>query len=257
MEGEFCKVRREDAVLIVSMDRPEKLNALSDSAHREMIRIWDDFFNDPALRVAILTGEGRAFCAGGDITAYSAGKNSPVPPEGVGGLTGRATLPKPIIAAVNGPATGGGMEMVLACDLVIASEKAFFSLPEPLVGSAALGGGISRLCRKLPFNIALGLLLTGDRLPAQEAHRIGLVNEVVPHEELLDAARRWAAKIVRGAPISIRTTREIAALAAEGASLSSALETELANHPRIADSADFVEGMKAFLDRREPVWADR
>ncbi|GLR66025.1 enoyl-CoA hydratase [Acidocella aquatica] len=254
---DFCKVEREGRLLIVTMNRPDRLNALIPESHDEMAAIFNEFQADDTLDVAILTGAGRGFCSGSDISAYVAGTNRPLPPEGGGGVTHNHGLTKPVIAAVNGVAMGGGFEIALACDLLIASEEAAFALPEPLVGAAALGGGIFQLCRKLPYAIAMNLLLTGDRLSAADAHRHGLVNQVVPAGEALNAAKAVAAKIMRCAPVALRATKQMAALALRAAPPEEAEREEAAARTRVMASEDFREGMAAFMERRKPVWRGR
>ena len=185
---DFCKTEREGHLLIVTLDRPDVLNALHPPANRELAKAFDDFAADPELWVAILTGAGRGFCAGNDLKHQASGGDmSGQPATGFAGLTGRTDLPKPVIAAVNGVAMGGGFEIALACDLIIASEDATFALPEPRVGLAALAGGIHRLPRQIGLKNAMGMLLTGRRVSAEEGQRLGFVNEVVPKGE---AARR-------------------------------------------------------------------
>jgi len=254
---DFCLVTREARTLIVTMNRPDKLNALIPESHDEMAVIFNDFQSDDALDVAILTGAGRGFCSGSDISAYVAGTNRPLPPEGGGGITHNHRLTKPIIAAVNGLAMGGGFEIALACDLMIAAEEASFALPEPLVGAAALGGGIFQLCRKLPYAVAMHLLMTGDRLSAEEGFRHGLINQVVPAGEVLATAKSLAARISRCAPVALQATKQMAALALRAAPPEEAAREEVIARTRVMASADFKEGMTAFMERRKPVWAGR
>jgi enoyl-CoA hydratase/carnithine racemase len=199
MEYEYARYEKRDRVAVITINRPEVLNALHPPASAELSAIWDDFAADPDLWVAILTGAGdRAFSAGNDLkyTAAHAGRTAaqgaPVK-GGFGGITARFDLVKPTIAAVNGWAMGGGCEMALACDLIIAAEHARFGLPEPRVGLFAGAGGVHRLPRQLPLKIAMGMILTGKAIDAQEAARWGLANEVVPAAELMGAAERWAA----------------------------------------------------------------
>src|SRR5215475_10088058 len=225
---EFCKVERDGRLLLVTMNRPEVLNALHPPANFELEKVFDDFAADPELWVAILTGAGdRAFSAGNDLK-YQASMDGKVEiaSRGFGGLTSRFDLSKPVIAAVNGVAMGGGFEIALACDLVVAAESAVFALPEPRVGLAALAGGVYRLPRQIGMKRAMAMMLTGRRVSAREGLALGFVNEVVPGPELLAAARRWAAEILECAPLSVRATKE-AALAGEGHPLAEAM----AAHP--------------------------
>ncbi len=254
---DFCRVEREGRLLIVTMNRPDKLNALIPESHDEMAVIFNEFQADGGLDVAILTGAGRGFCSGSDISAYVAGTNRPLPPEGGGGITHNSRLTKPVIAAVNGLAMGGGFEIALACDLMVAAEEAAFALPEPLVGAAALGGGIFQLCRKLPYAVAMNLLLTGERLSAVEAHRHGLVNQLAPAGEVLGAAKALAGKIMRCAPVALQATKQMAALALRAVPPEAAEREEVAARARVMGSEDFKEGMAAFMERRKPVWSGR
>jgi len=191
---EYCKVEKDGRILTVSLDRPDLLNALHPLANLELGKVFDEFADDPELWVAIITGEGRGFCAGNDLKFQASGgmQGVEVPVRGFGGLTARYDCDKPVIAAVNGVAMGGGFEIALACDLIIASEAATFALPEPRVGLAALAGGVHRLPRQIGLKHAMGMMLTGRRVSAREGFDLGFVNEVVAPEELMPTARRWA-----------------------------------------------------------------
>ena len=259
--AQFCRVDRDGHLLTVTLNRPEVRNALHRAASDELDQVWAAYETDPDLRVAILTGAGdRAFSAGYDMkdssdqtgTAFLESRH----PRGFGALTHRFGMHKPIIAAVNGFAVGGGLELALACDVIVAADHAEFGFPEPRVGRMALDGGIHRLVRHIPFKLAMGMLLTGRRIPTQEALRIGLVNEVVPLADLLPAARRWADQILECAPLSVQATKE-AALAGLGLPL----QEEMALFPpltaRALASQDQDEGVKAFRERRSPRWTGR
>jgi enoyl-CoA hydratase/carnithine racemase len=255
----FCSVSRDNHLYIVTMNRPEKRNSMPPDSHLQMEKIWDEFVADPELRVGILTGAGdKAFCSGSDLSGYQAGYDGTLPRSGGGGLTHRLDCKKPIIAAVNGLALGGGFEIMLCCDLIVAAENAQFALPEPLVGAGAFGGGIPRLCRKIPHAIAIEIILTGRRLSAAEALKFGLVNQVVPQNRVLDAAKELARTILRGAPLSIAASKQVADMALQGKSLADILAEEDGEPKQsVMKSADLLEGIKAFFEKREPRWQGR
>ena len=257
---EFCRVEQDGHLLVVTLDRPQVQNALHRAASDELDQVWTRYETDPDLRVAILTGAGeRSFSAGYDMRepAMPAGEFlAHRHPRGLGALTLRYGMSKPLIAAVNGFALGGGLELALACDIIVAAEHAEFGLPEPRVGRMALEGGMHRLARHVSLKTAMGMLLTGRRVSASEAHRIGLVNEVVPLPDLLPAARRWADQIVECAPLSVQGTKE-----AVMTGLDLPLPAAVALVPRTMATAlvseDQVEGVNAFLEKRAPRWSGR
>ena len=255
----FCTVQREGPLFIVTMNRPDKLNALPANSHAEMEIIWDEFAADDSARIGILTGAGdRAFCAGSDLSIYESGQPFSLPRTGGGGLTHRFDCPKPIIAAVNGLAFGGGFEIMLACDLAVAVESAEFALPEVLVGAGAFGGGIPRLCRKLPHAIALELVLTGRRLAAADAQRLGLLNKVVPRGAALEAARALARDVLAAAPLAVAASKQVADLTLDGLRLHDVLAWEDGEpRRRVMGSEDLQEGIRAFFGKRPPVWQGR
>jgi enoyl-CoA hydratase/carnithine racemase len=175
-------------------------------------------------------------------------------PRGMGGLTNRFDLVKPVIAAVNGYAMGGGFEIALACDLIIASEQAQFALPEPHVGLAALAGGLHRLPRQIGLKQAMGMILTGRRVSAEEGLRLGFVTEVVKHETLMESARRWASDICACSPVSIRTSKDVVHRGLAFASLEEAMRQSYESVRTLRTSEDFVEGPRAFAEKRPPNW---
>jgi crotonobetainyl-CoA hydratase len=255
---EFCRAEREGRTLVVTIDRPEVMNALHPPANFELEKVFDDFVADPDLWVAIITGAGeRAFSAGNDLKFQaSAGAKLEVPRTGFAGLTARFDNPKPVIAAVNGVAMGGGFEIALACDIVVAAETATFALPEPRVGLAAMAGGVHRLPREIGLKRAMGMILTGRRVSAREGQELGFVNEVVPAAELLAAARRWAAAILECAPLSVRASKQ-AALAGFDRPLEEAMSARYEGLAAMVRSEDFLEGPRAFAAKRPPRWKGR
>jgi crotonobetainyl-CoA hydratase len=254
---EYCRVERDGRLLVVTIERPEVLNALHPPANFELEKVFDEFASDPELWVAILTGAGdRAFCAGNDLKYQASGGRVEIPRTGFAGLTARFDNDKPVIAAVNGVAMGGGFEIALACDLVVAADTAEFALPEPRVGLAALAGGVHRLPRQIGLKPAMGMLLTGRRVPAAEGFRLGFVNEVVPRAELMAAARRWAGWILECAPLSVRATKQAAMQGLEHG-LAAAMGARYDGLATMIKSHDFVEGPRAFAEKRRPEWKGR
>ena len=232
------------------------MNSLHPPANAELAEVFDDFANDPEQWVAIITGAGdRAFSAGNDLKYQATGGKMFSPASGFAGLTSRFDCSKPIIAAVNGIAMGGGFEIALACDLIIAAENAIFALPEPRVGLAALAGGIHRLPREIGMKQAMGMLLTGRRVPAAEGKVLGFVNDVVPQGEALNAAKAWAGLILECAPLSVRGSKQAAMQGMAAASLEAAIKGQYEQIQTMYGSADFVEGPKAFSEKRQPNWS--
>lgn len=260
MTDEFVRFEKRGRVAWVTLNRPEVMNALHPPCHDRLDAIWDEFATDPELWVAVLTGTGeRAFCAGNDLkwTAQNANRMPPLPKGGFAGLATRFDLVKPVIAAVNGVALGGGFEVVLACDVVIAAQHAQFGLPEPRVGLVAAAGGAQRLPRQIPLKVAMGMMLTGEAITAARALELGLVNEVVAREDLLDAAGRWADRIAACSPLSVRATKQ-AALNGLDRPLQDAIA--IGNYPAVLEllrSDDALEGTRAFAEKRRPQWKGR
>lgn len=255
--GEFSEVSRDGHVLTVTINRPEVMNALHPKANAELASVWDDFAADPELWVGIITGAGdRAFSAGNDLKHQASGGDmSGMPASGFAGLTSRFDLDKPLIAAVNGVAMGGGFEIALACDIIVASDQATFALPEPRVGLAALAGGLQRLPRMIPLKQAMGMMLTGRRVPATEGKELGFVTDVAPHAELMDRARAWAGQILECSPISVRTSKQIVMRSLGIASLEESMKN--GQYPAFGElfrSEDFIEGPLAFAQKRPPQW---
>ncbi|MFN3727636.1 MAG: enoyl-CoA hydratase-related protein [Allosphingosinicella sp.] len=256
-ESRFHSCTIEDGIATLTIDRPERLNALHPPAHWQLSQAFDTLAARDDIRVVIVTGNGRAFCAGYDIKDSLERGTMEIPPTGFGGLTNRHDFPHPIIAAVNGPALGGGFEIALACDLIVASSEASFALPEPRIGWAALACGVQRLPRAIGIKRALGIILTGRTVAAQEGLQLGFLNAVTAPELLIDEARKWAAQIAACAPLAVRCSREVAYRSMD---MDEAAMLDMANFPNVAAllaSEDSREGRTAFIERRTPVWSGR
>ena len=257
-EYEHCSVEKDGHLLIVTINRPERMNSLHPPANFELEKAFNDFEADPELWVAIITGAGdRAFSAGNDLKWQAEGNKLEVPATGFAGLTARYNMSKPVIAAVNGVAMGGGFEIALAADLIIAADTATFALPEPKVGLAALAGGLHRLPRQIPVKQAMGMILTGRKVPAAEGQTLGFVNEVVPAAELMDAAKRWAEQIMACSPMSIRASKESVYQGLDEANLEKAVTGHYPAVGALFKSEDLIEGPMAFAQKRAPKWKGR
>ena len=260
MNGPIISERR-GAVLEVTIDRP-KANAIDAATSRIMGEVFAGFRDDDSLRVAILTAHGeRFFCPGWDLKAAAAGE----PPDadygvgGFGGLQQLHGLNKPVIGAINGLAYGGGFEIALSCDLLIAAEHATFALPEINSGTVADAASV-KLPRRIPFHVAMELLLTGRRIDAEEARRWGLINEIVPAVRLMERARELAQQLADGPPLVFAAIKEIvrdtAHLSVEEA-LRQVVQRRLPTVDRLYASEDQREGARAFAEKRAPVWRGR
>lgn len=255
---EFCEVKDTGRVRIVTINRPHVMNALPTQGSDEMERIWNDFAARDDLWVGIVTGAGdKAFSAGNDLKIQAAGKRGQPPHTGFGGLTGRFDIHKPIIAAVNGYAMGGGFELALACDIIVASENAIFALPEPKRGMIAGAGGVHRLPRSIPLKQAMGMILTGRQATAREGLAMGFVNEVVPVKGALDAAMRWADEILACSPMAIRASKEAVYRGFGELNLEAAVRTRYPAQVAMQEGADYVEGPRAFAEKSRPDWQNR
>lgn len=249
-----------NGVAYVTIDRPQVMNAVDGPTTARLKEIWTEIEGNPAVRCVVLTGSGdRAFCVGADMSADAVAKTgleywADLEPDGFGGLSLRTTMDVPVIGRINGYALGGGMELVLGCDIVIAADTAQFGCPEPRVGRLPLDGGMVLLPRKIPHNAAMGILLTGRRVPAAELHRLGLVNEVVPAAELDAAVQRWVDDILVCSPASVRAIKQLTQRT-EHMTARDARNARLPAMIASVSSSDADEGVLAFQQKRPPVWS--
>jgi enoyl-CoA hydratase/carnithine racemase len=254
MENDHILTEAQGGLFTVTLNRPDKLNAITPDMHDALDAAFDRFAADDALQVCIVTGAGtRAFCAGSDLTLFDA--HRPYPKTGYAGLAQRYDLAKPVIAAVNGLALGGGFELALACDLIVASDNAVFGLPEPKVGLFAIGGGIHRLVRQAGLKRAMGPLLTGRNIGAAEGLDMGFVSEIA-EGDVMAAAQALAAQIIANAPLAVQLTKALAMWGLDQPSLTEAIAGQ-AQHPLFEvwrGAEDTSEGPKAFAEKRKPEW---
>ncbi|MET0703165.1 MAG: acetyl-CoA acetyltransferase [Mycobacterium sp.] len=255
---EFVSVRRDGHLLEIAINRPQARNALHPPAHEELSEIFDAYFDDPQLWVAIITGTGdKAFCAGNDLLYTSSGNPMYVPLSGFAGITSRRRMRKPVIAAVNGFAMGGGFEIALACHLVVADATATFALTEVKVGLVAGAGGVIRLPRAIPPKVANEMILTGRRIDAAEANRLGIVNRIAPQGQALTAARALAAEIMAGSPTSVRLSLTLMEQTQGIPDVHEAVTAPTSVIDELMFSEDAIEGISAFATKRSPQWKNR
>lgn len=248
------RVGTADGVLTVTIDRPEVMNALNRAAHRELERAFSHFEAEDALHVAVITGAGtQGFCVGSDLKERARTGHDDMPETGFAGLARRFSLNKPVVAAINGDAVGGGLEIVLACDLAIAVDHARFGLPEPRVGLAA-SDGLHRLARQVPTKWAMDIALTGRLFSAGEALQLGLVNRVVDSGGLPDALELLLGQLKACAPLSLRATKQLIRQGLANPSLEAAYADDYGEYRKMLASRDAVEGPRAFAEKRPPAW---
>lgn len=241
-------------VAILRLNRPEAKNAISPEVSQTMVGLLDDIERDPGIRAVVVTGTGDVFSAGADLKVVAQGRANDIArvKGGFAGLVAR-DFPKPLIAAVQGPALAGGFEIVLSCDLVVAADSARFGIPEVKRGLMAAAGGLIRLPKRVPLAIALELAMTGDPIDAQRALQLGLVNRVVRAAQVVDEALALANRIGENSPIAVRNSRQLVREAVELSEADGWSRTLELMMP-VFESGDAVEGATAFAEKRAPVW---
>jgi len=263
MQGHAAGIRweTEGRTLILTIDRQHRRNALDPDAHHQLASLFDRFAESDAHLVAVVTGAGdKAFCSGSDLSVEAGLDRANLPKSGFGGMAERFDLVKPVIAAVNGDAIGGGMEIVLACDLCVSASEARFGLPEPRVGLAA-SGGLHRLARQIPLKWAMEVALTGGLFTAARALEMGLVNRLAPPQAsasaVVDLAMTMAEQICQTAPLASRATKQMITVGLTSADLESAFAMRYPAFEVMLASEDAREGRQAFLQKRPPEWQGR
>ncbi|PXX58423.1 crotonobetainyl-CoA hydratase [Nocardia tenerifensis] len=260
LEERPAYLRKDGHVAIITMNRPHAMNAVNAAMSIALQEAVDEFVADPELRVGILTGAGKAFCAGADLKEVAAKRPLIGPGQferGFGGIM-KQLIDKPLIAAVNGYALGGGTEFLLACDLAVMSDAATLGLPEVRHGIIAAGGGLLRLARRVPLSIALESVMTGAPISPEEALRWGLVNRVVPADQVMDTAMELAGKIARNAPLAVQASKRVvyqAAALSDWEAEAWTLSDDAAQV--IMRTADAKEGPRSFAEKRKPKWEGR
>lgn len=241
-------------IAIVTLDQPEIRNAINRADAWEIERLIDTIENDNSIWAAVITGTGSVFCSGANVKALASGEG-PAKTErgGFAGIANRSRA-KPLIAAVNGPAFAGGLEIVLACDLVVAATNAAFALSEVKRSMVAAAGGLFHLPRSIPVNVAMEMAITGDPITAERAYQVGLVNTLVAPEQLMDTAIALANRVCANAPLAVRETRRVL-LEGLNQDAAQAMAVAEASMTRVRATDDFTEGTRAFIEKRAPVWS--
>jgi enoyl-CoA hydratase len=254
-ENDAVLRERRGRVLLITINRPDQRNAVNAAVAAGMGAALDELDADDGLSVAIVTGAGKGFCAGMDLKAFVAGDRPFIPGRGFAGITQRSA-DKPLIAAIEGFAVAGGLEVALACDLIVASRGARLGIPEVKRGLVAAGGGLLRLPRALPRNVAMEMALTGDPLEAERAHELGLVNRIAEPGEALPVALELAETIAANGPLALAATKRIMVQAADWPD-SEFFDRQAPIREAVFNSEDAREGATAFAERRDPVWKGR
>ena len=261
MSYEFINVTAGARVTRVTLNRPQVMNAINPQMHDELQHAFDEFSADDEQFLCVVDGAGeKAFCAGSDLKAiaFADGRN-PYPANGYAGLIERYDLNKPVLAAVDGFALGGGFEIALACDVIVATDRSSFGLPEPLVGAVALGGGVHRLARQIGLKQAMGMVLTADRVSAAQGYQLGFVNEVCSAADFDACVDGWCERMLRCAPLSLAASKEAIMRGLDEPSLEAAM-TNQEQYPAFHKwrrSEDAKEGPLAFAEKRSPEWRGR
>ena len=261
MSNEFLTIANADHITRITLNRPEVMNALHAPMHAELESAFNAFADDDDQYLCVVDGGGdRAFCGGSDLKDIATqSRHAAYPEHGYAGLIERFDLDKPIIAAVDGFALGGGFEIALACDIIVATERSSFGLPEPRVGAVALGGGVHRLARQIGLKQAMGMVLSAERVSAAEGFRLGFVTELVANDALDDAVDGWCRKILAGATTAIQASKEAMLRGLGEPDLATAMTTQ-EDYPafsRWRRSEDAKEGPRAFAEKRAPSWKGR
>jgi enoyl-CoA hydratase len=241
-----------DGIMTVTLNRPKAKNAANRALAEGVAAAMDELDSNDAIQVAILTGAGGTFCAGMDLKAFVTGEMPTVEGRGFAGLT-EATPRKPLIAAVEGYALAGGLELAISCDLIIAADNAKFGIPEVKRGLAAAAGGLMKLPRQIPSRLAMEMALTGDFISAERAAQVGLVNEVVPAGTALDAAKALAARIVTNGPLAVAVSKQVILESGDWSSSEMWQKQQELVMP-VFGSEDAMEGSVAFAEKRAPNW---
>ncbi len=259
MSYDFITTETRGHILLVTMNRPEVYNAVHVDMHHEMAACWDAFAADQNLWVAVLTGAGdKAFSAGNDLKATAKGGNKkPMPPSGFAGLSSRFDLEKPIIAAVNGFAMGGGFETALSCDIILASDKAKFALPEVKVGFFAAASGVQRLSRYVGRLAAQEMMLTGRTIDAAEALKMGCCNDVLPADALMDRAMELAEQMCTVSPSAVKATKRVLNDMYDRDGMQGSIQFSREVIADLMQTEDFKEGVTAFVEKRAPNWVNK
>ena len=254
---ETCSIGQNGPILEVTINRPEQGNSLRPIEHDFLNGLWAEFEREKSTRVAILYASGeKIFCSGNDLKYASNNKQFKIPATGLAGLTSRFDREKPIIAAVNGAAVGGGFEIVMACDLVVAAQHATFALPEVRAGTYAGAGALLRLPAQVGDKVAMEMILTGRKISAERALRLGLVNSVVDSESLKAEARKLASEIIANSPLACAISKRIVNQTRDIPSLREAQKISDRWGRELIGSDDFKEGVRAFVEKRRPSWPE-